>query len=153
MRYPTSSLPALVLSERPGQGRVAYLPADVDRCFGREHLPDHAMLLANIVRWAARDRLPLRVAGPGLLDCHLYRQDDRLVLHLVNLTYADTACPPITELLPVGPYVVQVQLPAAVAAGSARLLAAERDVEVTVQDGWAHLTIPSITDHEVVVIR
>ena len=35
-------------------------------------------------------RFPLAVHGPGLVDCHLYRQHKRLILHLVNLTNAGT---------------------------------------------------------------
>ncbi|MDP8923072.1 MAG: Tat pathway signal protein, partial [Chloroflexota bacterium] len=71
MRHPSSGLAGLVLRESAGGGRVAYLPADLDRCFGRDNLPDHGDLLANLVRWAARDRIPLRVEGAGLFDCHV----------------------------------------------------------------------------------
>lgn len=42
---------------------------------------DHARLLANIVRWAAGDSIPLSVDGTGLVDCHLYEQPGRLILH------------------------------------------------------------------------
>ncbi|MDP9371501.1 MAG: beta-galactosidase, partial [Chloroflexota bacterium] len=74
MRQPRTDVPALTLNAPAGGGRVAYLAADLDRCFGRDNHPDHADLLANVVRWAAGDSLPLAVAGPGLIDCHLYRQ-------------------------------------------------------------------------------
>ena len=55
MRQPTSDIPGLVLSEH-GRSRVAYMPADIDRRYAREHLPDHARLIANIVRWVAERR-------------------------------------------------------------------------------------------------
>jgi len=131
MRQPSSALPALVLHEPPGGGRVAYLPADVDRCFGRDFLPDHATLLANVVRWAARERLPLEVDGPGMLDCHLYRQPGRLVLHLVNLTNPGAWRPPLHELIPVGPLRVRVRLAEDVGGGAARFLVAGQSVAVT----------------------
>ena len=86
MRQPKTDIPAIVVNERPGRGRVAYLPADLDRRYGRGNLPDHANLLANLVRWTAREDFPLHVQGPGLIDCHLYRQPGRMILHLVNLT-------------------------------------------------------------------
>jgi hypothetical protein len=152
MRYPSSGVPALVLNERAGAGRVAYLPADLDRCFGRDNLPDHADLLANLARWVARERIPLRVEGPGLLDCHLYRQPGRLVLHLVNLTSAGTWRAPIHELIPVGPLRVRVRLPAGVRGASARLLVAGGAAAVGVEDGWADFAVASVTDHEVAVI-
>ncbi len=152
MRYPATSLPALVLREQAGGGRVAYFAADIDRCLARDNLPDHARLLANAVRWAARERIPLRVEGPGLLGCHLYQQGGRAILHLLNLTCAETMRPPIEELLPAGPFTVHVQLPAGVAGRTARLLVAEREVPVTVEDGWARLEVPSILEHEVLVL-
>jgi hypothetical protein len=151
MRHPATSLPALVLREHAG-GRVAYFAADIDRCLARDNLPDHARLLANTVRWAARERIPLRVEGPGLLGCHPYRQDRRCIVHLLNLTYAETMRPPIEEALPTGPYTIWLQLPAGVAGRAARLLVAEREVPVTVEDGWARLEVPGILEHEVLVI-
>ena len=39
------------------QGRIAYLPADLDRRYARDNLPDHGDLLANLVRWAAGEAL------------------------------------------------------------------------------------------------
>ena len=41
--------------------------------FRRDNLPDHGNLLANLVPLAGGD-IPLAVEGPGLIDCHLYRQ-------------------------------------------------------------------------------
>lgn len=152
MRQPGTTLPALVLNELPGGGRVAYLAADVDRCFGRDNLPDHADLLANLVRWTAGGRIPLRVEGTGLIDCHLYHQPGRLILHLVNLTSAGTWRAPVHELIPVGPLRVRVQLPPAVAGQAVRLLVAGSQIVPTIADGWAGFEVPPLTDHEVAVI-
>lgn len=152
MRHPATSLPALVLREHAGVGRVAYFAADIDRCLARDNLPDHARLLANAVRWAARERIPLRVEGPGVLGCHPYQQDRRCIVHLLNLTYAETMRPPIEEALPAGPYTIRLQLPASVAGRAARLLVAEHEVPVTVENGWVCLEVPAITEHEVLVI-
>ena len=99
MREERTDIPGLVLSEQ-GASRVAFMPADIDRRYAAEHLPDHATLLANVTRWAAGDRLPLTVDGPGLIDCHLYEQPSRLILHLVNLTSEATWRAPLDELIP-----------------------------------------------------
>ena len=63
MREPRTDIAGLVLNS-PGKSRVAYLAADLDRRFGRDNLPDHGNLLANIFRWVAQDRIPLEVRGP-----------------------------------------------------------------------------------------
>lgn len=152
MRQPTSSLPAVVVNAPFGRSRVVYFAADVDRCFGRDNLPDHATLLANAIRWAAGDRLPLAVSGAGFVDCHLYRQDGRLILHVVNLTSAGTWRAPVHELIPVGPLSLRVLLPAGVRANSARLLVASHDVPLAVADEWVSFELTSVLDHEVIVI-
>jgi len=152
MRQPSSELPALILNELDGGGRVAYLAADIDRCFGRDYLPDHGTLLANVARWAAADRIALHVEGTGVVDCHLYRQPGRVVLHLVNLSHPGAWRPPLHELISVGPLHVRVELPPDVAGRTARLLVAEAAADVTVENGWALLSIPRVLDHEVVVV-
>jgi hypothetical protein len=151
MRIPDSGLPALVLAERANGARTAYLAADVDRCFGRDHLPDHATLLANLVRWAAGDTIPLAVKGGGYVDCHLYRQQGRMILHLVNLTGTDTR--PMYEFVPVGPLQVRVRLAEDVSGGACRLLVAGGQVPLSVEAGWARFEVGRIVDHEVAVIE
>ena len=151
MREPKTDIPGLVLSER-ASSRIAYMPADIDRRYAAEHLPDHAMLLANVVRWVAADRIPIAVDGPGLIDCHLYEQPGRMILHLVNLTSEATWRAPLDELIKVGPFNVKVALPAAIRRPTARLLVSGVTRPVTVQNGMAALTVESILDHEVVVI-
>ena len=43
-------------------GRVRRTPKTGCR-YAREHLPDHSRLLANVVRWAVQDDIPLSVDG------------------------------------------------------------------------------------------
>jgi hypothetical protein len=151
MRHPTSTVPALVVNERPGQGRVAYLAADIDRTFGRGRLPDHAHLLANLVRWSANDQVPIDVEGSGLLHCQLYRQDDRHILHIVNLSGQETGFAPAYEFYPAGP--VTIRIATETAATHAKLLVAGAGEAITTRDGRAKITVPSIADHEVIVIE
>jgi putative glycosyl hydrolase-like family 6 (GHL6) protein len=151
MREPKTGIGGLVLSQR-GKARVAYLPADIDRRYSRENLPDHADLLRNLVLWAAGGSVPLAVEGPGLIDCHLYAQEGRLVLHLVNLISAGTWRAPIDEYIAVGPFQVKVRLPAGVKARGVSLLVAGGTVKAQVKDGWAGFEVRSILDHEVAVV-
>jgi len=167
MRHPTSSLPALILRDLPlsrarergagGEGlpggRVAYLAADLDRCFGRDNLPDHGDILANLIRWAAGNAILLEVTGPGLFDCHLYRQPGRLILHVVNLTNPGVWRAPVHDLIPSNPLRVRLRLSDGVSGTSARLLVADQPASVTVQDGLAAFTIPSVLDHEIAVVE
>jgi hypothetical protein len=152
MREPKTDIPGLILNTRPQGGRVAFVPADIDRQFGRNNLPDHGNLLANLVRWATKDTIPLVVEGAGLVDCHLYRQPGRLILHLVNLTSAGTWRQPVDELIPVGPLKVRVKLPEGVRGRRPALLVSEQKISAAVKDGWYQFEIKSVLDHEVVVV-
>jgi hypothetical protein len=151
MRQPTTDVPALILNTK-GKARIAYLPADIDRRYGVDNLSDHAHLLANITRWAAGDRLPLEVRGPGFIDCHLYRQDRRLILHLVNLTNEATWRAPMDELIPVGPVEVKVKAPEGFAGKNIELLVSGVKVASASRQGWTTFQVKSIADHEVAVI-
>jgi hypothetical protein len=153
MREPRTDIPGLILNARAGGARVAFLPADLDRRYGRDHLPDHANLLANLVRWVAMDDLPLTVEGPGLIDCHFYRQNGRAILHLVNLTNAGTWRAPVDELIPVGPFRVSMKLPEEVRGINLRLLVSGGTAAVTKSSGWCRFELPTILDHEVAVIE
>lgn len=152
MRQPKTEIPGLVLSSR-GPSRIAFLPAGIDRRFAREHLTDHGDLLANLIRWAAGDSLPFSVKGPGFLDCHLYHQESRLILHIVNLTSAATWRAPLEEVIPVGPIDVHLQLPSALRPSVARLLVTSRTQPISIRGNTLALQLPLIRDHEVVCVE
>ena len=152
MRTPDTNIPGLVVSEHPKGGRIAYLAADLDRRYFRELLPDHADLLANLVRWAAGDSIPLEVHGSGLVDCHLYTQEKRMILHVLNLTSSGTWRSPMDELTAIGPLTVRVKLQPGAAARNARQLVATGSTAVSVSGAWAEFRVGPILDHEVVVI-
>jgi hypothetical protein len=149
---PRADSPGLIVNEVNGHGRVAFLPADLDRRFCRDNLTDYANLLANLVHWAARDNFPLQVEGAGFVDCHLYQQKNKLILHLVNLTNAGTWRAPVDELMPVGPMSVRVKLPDGIHGHRIQLLVSKRPAHAKVNNGWTRFELPTILDHEVVVI-
>jgi hypothetical protein len=129
MRQPATGIPGLILSTH-GASRVAYLPADVDRRYAREHLPDHARLL-----------------------CHIYEQPARMIVHVVNLTSEASWRAPLDELIRVGPFKVKPRLPVRLTRPAARLLVSGSEARLQVANGTAALTIESILDHEVIVVE
>jgi len=147
MAEPRTGVPAVVL----GSSRVAYLAADLDRLYARHHHPDHGHLLANLVRWAAPDDIPLAVEGAGVLDCNLYRQGEAVILHLVNLDQGGAWQGRLEELTPTGPFTVRLRAPESVR--RAEFLVAGGEVEVSGEDGWFRFEVARITDHEVVVLH
>jgi hypothetical protein len=152
MREPKTNIPGLILNTISGGSSIIFMPADLDRQFGRNNLPDHGNLLANLIRWAAKDNIPLAVDCAGLVDCNIYHQPGRLILHMVNLTSAGTWRQPVDEFIPVGPVKVRVKLQDDVEGRSVKLLVSDQKISGTVEKGWVLFTVNKITDHEVVVI-
>jgi hypothetical protein len=116
------------------------------------NLPDHGNLLANIVKWTAKDDLPLQVDGAGLVDCHLYQKSQKLIMHFVNLTSAAAWRLPMDEMIAVGPLKVKVKLPSRVSGRNLRSLVSGQSISVKVDNGFAQFEIRSVLDHEVVVL-
>src|SRR4028118_1446371 len=152
MREPKTDVPGIVLRTHAKGGRIAFVPADFDTQFGRFNHPDHGNLLANIIRWGLNDQLPMTVEGAGLVDCHLYQQSGRMVLHIVNLTSASTWRQPLDELIAIGPLKVKVKLPASVGGRNLKSLVGKGNISSRVSNGSVLFTIQSILDHEVIVI-
>ncbi len=152
MRTTHTDIPGLIVRTTPQGSRIGFLAADLDRRFGRDNLPDHGDLLASLVRWSGGDTIPLKVEGKGVIDCHLYRQPGRMILHLVNLTNGWVSRAPVHELIPVGPLKVRVKLDVDLAGRTAKRLVDRAEVRIEPADGWATFQIPALLDHEVVII-
>jgi hypothetical protein len=152
MRVPKTDIPGLIIKTNEAGGNVVFLPADIDRQFDRYNLPDHGALLANLVRWASKGNIPLGVECAGLVDCNIYRQPGRIILHITNLTSAGTWRQPVDEYIPVGPVKVSIRIPEEIKAKSLNLLVSGQKMSAAMEKGWVRFTINSITDHEVVVI-
>jgi hypothetical protein len=150
-RTPKTDIPALMTRTLPNGARVVFMPADFDREYAASGNPDHGILLSNTVRWAAKDDLPLAVDGPGYMDCNLYQQSGRMVLHVANLTYT-TFRAPLDEFVPVGPFKVRVKLSKDVLGQSVKLLVSGQAAQASVSNGWVEFVIPSVASHEVVAI-
>ncbi|GHT27882.1 hypothetical protein AGMMS49574_01120 [Bacteroidia bacterium] len=137
------------------RARIPYIPvhADhIDKQFARYNLPDHGNLLANVIRWATKDESPVSVSGPGLIDCNIYTQPGKMIIHLVNLTSAATWRAPLDEYIPVGPITVKVKLPENVKGDFPNLLVTGQRIVAETEGGWSKFQISSILNHEVVVL-
>ncbi|HEX3357574.1 MAG TPA: beta-galactosidase [Tepidisphaeraceae bacterium] len=154
MRQPRTDIPAIVANES-APGRVVYLAADIDRKFANNNFPDHGDLLANAIRWAAKDNIPLSVQGAGLINCELYRQENRLILHVVNLTSAGSWRAPVQELIPIGPLQIGIRMPNGMQVKSCRTLVAGNGAVIRSENksGMLRFELASIMDHEVVIIE
>lgn len=153
MREPSTDIPAVTARTLPSGARIVYFAADIDRRYSRDNLPDQQRLLENAVRWAGNDRFPLALAGPGLIDAHLYRQGERLVLHLVNLSTTGAWRAAADEMISVGPLEVAITPPAGMKVRKGRGLVSGKRLNVSRRKESIELTIPRLDLHELVVLE
>ena len=147
----TRTEPCVIVGEY-GKGRVAFVPADLDRRHFIGAQPAYATLLGNLVKWCARDFSPLEVEGPGYVGAYLYRKEDRLILHLLNGTGVDNGNESSDRTHPTGPLRIRVSVPAGTTA-TVRLLAAERTIPARLQAGVLQFTLDSLDDYEIAVLE
>ena len=135
-----------------GQGRVVYIPSDLDRTFWEVMARDHALLLRNVVEWALNEPHPVEVEGPGVFDVTLWRQKESMTVHLVNLTNPMMMKGPCRELIPSAPQRVRVRLPRGAKAKRVQLLSSGITPQVTSRGRTITVMVPAVLDLEVVAI-
>lgn len=165
MREPRTTVPAMVIGQQLGEGRVAYLPADLDRCSHRDEQPDHATVLASTLRWLLGTP-GVEVSGPWPVGVNVYGTTSGYVVHLNSLLYTSSTPGRQTVAPAYGPLTVRVRtgerrLPAVQGHVRAGLLPATvgRDEAIGDQDDprvgpsfWTEFTVESLHVHEVLTI-
>jgi hypothetical protein len=150
-RTAKTDIPEIYLREF-GKGRVVYIPSDLDRTFWEVMARDHMLLLRNAVEWALNEPHPVTVTGPGILDVTVWRQEDSMTVHLVNLTNPMMMKGPYRELIPSPPQKVSIRLPQGKRARKVQLLASGTTPRVETSGQTITLTVPSMLDLEIVAI-
>ena len=134
-----------------GKGRVAYIPGDLDRSFWQLLSPDHGQLLNNVFRWALDEQPIVDITGPGIIDTTVWRQQDSMTVHLVNLTNPMMMKGPFRELIPVETQVT-VRVPKDAKVKAVKLLFNEKAPAFKQQNGTVSVTVPRLLDHEIIAL-
>jgi hypothetical protein len=150
-RQPRTDI-AEVYLRQAGAGRVVYFPWDIDRTFWEVLALDHFKLLRNAVDWAADEPRPVTVEGPGVLDVTVWRQQDSMTVHLVNLTNPMMMKGPLREVIPLSTQQVRIRAPEGRRVTKVRLLVAGNDVRYREDAGMIALEVPTIGVHEVIAL-
>ncbi len=154
MRQPRTNIPGLIVSTAKQGSRIAYLPADLDRRFARDNLPDHGDLLGQSrpMGLGRVDSLDRRRSRGSSIAISTGRRT-RLILHLVNLTSAGTGRAPVHELIRIGPLRVRVQIPQGIRMSRMKCLVSQQTPAFTRDKDAAVFQLPSLLDHEVIVLE
>ncbi|MBK7626087.1 MAG: beta-galactosidase [Bacteroidales bacterium] len=149
-RIPETNTRGLFLRET-NKGRIAYFPGDIDRTFWQIMSADHGKLLRNTIRWALKEEPIIEVKGPGVLDVTLWRQQNSMTVHLVNLTNPMMMKGPFRELIPVGAD-ISINIPQNTKVTAVKLLVGERPASYVIKDNRIELNVGHILDHEIIGI-
>src|SRR6202012_976319 len=141
-----------VLVREFGRGRVVYFPSDIDRTFWEVLDVDQAKLLRNAVLWATNEPAPVTVEGKGILDISVWRQENSMTVHLVNLTNPMMMKGPLREVIPLPNQEVSIRIPEGRRVSAVRFLVGGENAHYRKDGGSIRLTVPSIGVHEVVAL-
>ncbi len=144
--------PALFLRQSGHGGRVVYTPWNLGEIFWDVLYWDHGKLITRAILWALGKTPDVYRTGPGIADLAVRQSDDRLCLHLVDLTNPMMLKGPVRELLPAPAQQVHVRLPAGRRPQAVRLVRA--GTTATTHENGEHLVIdvPPFIECEVVRI-
>ena len=149
-RIPETNTRGIFLRET-NKGRIAYFPGDIDRTFWQIMSADHGKLLRNTIRWALKEEPVIEVKGPGVLDVTLWRQQNSMTAHLVNLTNPMMMKGPFRELIPVNAE-VSISIPQGLKPGKVHLLVSDIKPVFEIKENKIILNVPKIFDHEIIGI-
>jgi len=133
--------PGLVV-RRLGKGMVAYMPGDLGNSINTYHTPELMQLVANAGTQLGVS--PVRVENaPGSVEVVVRRQDNRLLVHLVNFTGEMTR--PIRRIVPLPNVRVSVE------GKYSRARSLWTGQALPVRNG--SVTVPSLQEYDVIVFE
>ncbi len=158
--YPTPSTseteiaggdPLAMIKESETGGRSVYFSGALGSLAWTVPYPDLQRLIANAVRWAADDVLPVRVTAPPTLQVSLRTQASaRRMVHLVNLTGGERF---FRELVPLHDVIVELRAEAGWSVEKAFLLSDGATLPLAQVDGAWRVTVPRVVDYDVLVFE
>ncbi|TNC48710.1 Tat pathway signal protein [Rubellimicrobium rubrum] len=152
MRTRRTEVPAIAVRKGPNGSRLAFVLADLDRCYAREGAFEHAQILSNAVRWALRARPPVEVSAPGgLVAATAYAQEGRWIVHLTSRVVTAPVPGRQEHVIPIGP--VELKLHADSLTGSdVELRVSQTRPSIEPEGSSLTIAIERVVGHEVVVI-
>ncbi|MBN1247275.1 MAG: beta-galactosidase trimerization domain-containing protein [Anaerolineae bacterium] len=148
-KQPASHHPLMAIKEQPEGGRAVTFTGKLGTLYWTMPYPDLGRLIANMVRWAAVDALPIEVEGPGTLQVSLRRQGDRRMVHLINLTGGERF---FRELVPLVDITVRLRVEDGYAVQGASMLSNGEGLSVEARNGFWSFVVPKLTDYDVLVV-
>ena len=140
-----TDVPAVV-TKQLGKGRVVWIPWDLGGLYYRHSLPAHAGVFRDLFN-QLQSRRQIRTDAHPLVEMTLMRQGSRTLLHLVNLSgHSQTG-----YFAPIPMNSIRVEI--AGAFKSAKTVRTPGSIAIRANGGYSELTIPRLTDYELLVLE
>jgi len=150
--YPEMDDPGepILVARETGPGRTAYLATPLGRSFLMLHYPPLGDLIADTVRWAAGDVLPLQVQAPATLQVSLRDCPLGLAVHCVNMTGGERY---MREIIPLRGVRLSVPEPAESRYARAILVSSGECLPLERREGWLSVNVPELGAYDVVLFE
>lgn len=84
--YPGKAVNPMIITGKPGKGRVVYIAGDLDAACCRLGCKDNMQVLTDSVAWAAADEVPLKTNCPPSVEIVGHVKPDMMLIMLLNQT-------------------------------------------------------------------
>jgi hypothetical protein len=133
-------------------GKALYIAWNLDSCYGRLAHPDHGDLLKNITEYLLGDNIPVRVECDAYIDFKIYRQDKRIIIHLINGNHSGFAQGYAEKNIPVGPVKITIRLPGLHLA-TVKATEDEQNIKLNTLNDRTILTLDYLKVHQLIILE
>lgn len=137
-----------------GEGKTVYFSNQMDLLFYRYGFRDLGMLLANAVWAGLGEAADIIVSAPENIEIAYVSQSERKLVHLINYPvgiHLNTGWRrPGQTIIPAKDITVKLKIENLT---KVRLLNSNLTLEPKYVNGWAEVTVPELSDHEIVVFE
>ncbi len=139
--------PTILINEF-GKGRVVYFANRLDAVSIEYYLPRFRALLANAVKWAAKDEYPLQVEAPGFVETTILTQPEkkRFIAHLVNHN-------PTDDLFNIHNIKVRIKIPEDFKVDRVYLAPDYEKLPYESKENWIEVVVPELEIHRMVIME
>ena len=132
--------------------RRVWLTGDVERSFWHGGNGELSRLLQQAIRWVARDRMPVRVSGEGLVELFAWETEPGYAIHILNYTNPKSAMGWFRDTNPLGAQTVRVELPEGTKVRKVQALRAGTELKHKVSGQTLEFIVPGVRDYEVAAV-
>jgi hypothetical protein len=148
---PKTDLPVITEHRLRGGGKAIYAAWNLDSLYGKSAHPDHGKLLGNIFTYLLGNKIPVQLESDAYLDFKVYRQEKRIIIHLVNGNNTGFPQGYAEKTIPVGPVKIYVNLPGDFT--SARATEDGEEIKLSRRSGGLTLELARLGLHQLIILE